>query len=337
MASKRSAHSKKPVKTIAITGISGFKGSRLLKALEESPDEYKIVAIDKKKPPFETRKTKFYKVDLIGTYADSQLADVFKQEKCDMVFHCAFPITPPKNEGLAHELISVGTFYLLNACAEAQIKKIVLASTSDVYGAFPSNPNFLQEDVHEPMGFRHSSFLADKIDAENQARHYAKKHPNCTVTILRPCTILGPTIQSYKTRLLRRAAVATILGFDPLVQFLHEEDLIRAFMLAVEKDCPGIYNIVGDGVLPISRVIEICGKYNVRLPQIGFKTMVQALWYLDISPAPASHVNFLRYLCIADGSKAQEKMGFVPRFSTKESLLSFMGAERLREVQLIGT
>lgn len=321
--------------TIAVVGTASFTGLHILKELDADPAVKVVVAVDHKKPALQTKKTNFHKINLTETLADVMLAEVFKKEKVDTVIHCAMPVTPPKSQSYAHELISIGTMYILNACAEARIKKIIMASTTDVYGAFPNNPNFLLEDVHMPRGDRQSKFLADRIDAENQALRYAKKHPDCSVTILRPCSIFGPTIQTYKTRLLRRFFVATVLGFDPLIQFLHEDDLIRAFKLAIEKECRGIFNIVGDGVLPLSRIIKIAGKIHIELPQIGFKTLVQLLWYADFSPAPATHVNFLRYLCVADGSKAKEKLGFVPHFSTKETLLSFVGAERLREIRLI--
>lgn len=323
-------------KTIVITGTAGFKGSRLLRALENDPRYSSIIAIDNRKPPSDIKRARYCKLDLTETLADVQLAEILKKEQCDTLVHCAFPITPPRNESFAHELISIGTMYVMNACAEARVRKVIVASTTDVYGASPSNPNFLQEDVHKPMGMKQSRFLADKIEAEQQALRYGRKYPDRVVTILRPCTILGPSIQSYKTRLLRRSFVTTVLGFDPLVQFIHEDDLIRAFMLAIEKDCPGVFNIVGDGVLPLSRVIEICGKLHLRLPQIGFKSLIQMLWLMDFSPAPASHVDFLRYLCVADGSKAKNGLGFAPEFSTKEALLSFVGAERLREINLIG-
>lgn len=322
-------------KTIVITGTASFRGAALLKALENDPQYQSIVAVDYKKPPFPTKKTRFHKVDLTETLADEHLANILKKENCDTLIHCAIPTTPPKNQGLAHELISVGTLYVFNACAEARVRKVILASTSDVYGAFPTNPNFLLEDFHTPKGDRQSSFLADKISAEKEALKYAKKYPDRIVTILRFCTILGPTYKSYKTQFLRRPIVTTILGFDPLVQFLHEDDLVKAFNLAITQDCPGIFNIVGDGVLPLSRVINILGNFNLKLPQIGFKTMVQTLWYLDMAPAPASHVDFLRYLCVADGAKARNILGFTPRFSTKEALLSFVGAERLRDINLI--
>ncbi|MBX7148206.1 NAD-dependent epimerase/dehydratase family protein [bacterium] len=322
-------------KSIVITGTSSFKGMRVLKALEEDPRYTRIVALDKKKPSIPLKKTVYYKFDLTETLADVQLAEILKKEKCDTLVHCAVPITPPKNESYAHELISIGTMYITNACAEAKVRKIILSSTTDVYGANPDNPNFLHEDLHTPNGRGLSRYLVDKIEAENTILKYGKRHPGSIVTILRPCSILGPTIESYKTRFFKRFFITSMMGFDPLFQFLHEDDMVRAFLLAIEKDANGVFNIVGDGVLPLSRVIKILGKIKVPLPQIGFKSMVQILWFLDMAPAPASHVNFLRYLCIADGSKAKKELGFVPRFSTKEALLSFIGAERLREVNLI--
>lgn len=321
--------------SLVLTGANGFLGSRILKLLERDPQYRHIVVVDKKKPTSHAKKARYYRLDLTEPVADVKLAEILKQERCDTFVHCAMPITPPKNQSYSHELISVGTMYAMNACAEARVRKFILLSTTDVYGAFASNPNFLLEDVHEPQGRLQSHFLADKIDAEKQALRYAKKYPDRVVTILRPCSIFGPSVQSYKTRYLERVFVATVLGFDPLIQFIHEDDLDRAINIAIDKDFPGIFNIVGDGVLPLSRVIKICNKLHIRLPQLGFKSLVQLLWYLDFAPAPATHVDFLRYLCVADGTKASELMGFTPKFTTKETLLSFVGAERLREIHLI--
>lgn len=326
---------KKKPSSVVVMGCSSFVGSRVLKMLENDPKIKSLVAIDCRKPTVELKKAKYYKLDLTETLADATLAEILKKEKCDTLIHCAFPMTPPRNPALAHEIISIGTMYIYNACADAKVRKIIHTSTTDVYGAFPSNPNFLEEDRHDPKGDRQSSYLADLIDAEKQALRYAKKHKDSIITILRLATILGPSVDNYKARYLRRPLVTTILGFDPLVQSLHEDDIPLAFQKVLEKDVPGIFNITGDGVLPLSRVISILGKVNLRLPQIGFKTMVQLMWQMDLAPAPASHINFLRYLCISDGSKAKKVLGFNPRFSTKDALLSFVGAERLREINLL--
>ncbi|MBL7685232.1 MAG: NAD-dependent epimerase/dehydratase family protein, partial [Deltaproteobacteria bacterium] len=279
------------------------------------------------------KKAKFYKLSLTETLADVRLSEIFKKEKVHTVVDTAIPTSPPKNMTLGHEIISVGTMYLCNASADAKIKKLILSSTTDVYGARPDNPNFLTED-HPTRGGIQNKYLADKIDAEKSALKLAKKHPEMTVTILRPCHVLGPTTQSYKTVYLARPFILTMMGYDPLMQFVHESDVIRAYNIAIEKDCPGIFNIVGKGLLPLSQVIRLLGKIPVPLPETLSRNLVQLLWYTDISPAPASYLNFLKYMCIADGEKAKREMNFEPELSSKQALLDFAGAIRLREVHL---
>ena len=308
-------------------GVRGFKGHHVLKALEENSQFKKVIAIDYKKPKIHLAKTKFYKLNLTETLADVSLTEILKNENCDTLIHTALPVTPLHDENLAHEIIAIGTYYILNACHAASVRKILMASTADVYGAFPTNPNFLTEDM-VPRGYRHSKFLRDKIDAENQLIKYQKKNPKSVVTIVRPCTILGPNIHSYKTDYLNRAIVPTILGFDPLVQFVHENDVLNLLIKLVSEDHPGIFNLAGDGVLPLSQAIRICGKLNLKLNGLTFKTLGQLLWYADIAVAPASHIDFLRYLCIADNQKIKTEIGFVPQYSSKEALQVFVKTNR---------
>ena len=320
--------------SIAITGTAGFIGSSLLKALEDDPRTKSIIAIDNRKPPFETKKARFYKLDLTETLADSKLLEIFEKENVETVVHTAFPVSPPHDLSWAHELVSVGTMYVIDACASKKVRKLVMASTTEVYGALASNPNFLTESHPLRGGFK-SRFLRDKIEAENQIQRFAKKNPETIVTILRPCTILGPNIKNYKTTFLQRPVFFTVMGYDPLFQCVHEEDVIRAFKTVLEKDCPGVFNIVGEGVLPLSKILKLGGKIPVPVPNPVMYPFVQLMWYLNIFPAPASRLDFIKYLSVADGEKARRVMGFLPKYSTKDALLSFIGAQRLREAHLL--
>ncbi|MBF0493391.1 MAG: NAD-dependent epimerase/dehydratase family protein [Deltaproteobacteria bacterium] len=318
---------------IALIGTSGFKGRTLLKKLEADSKIKKLIVIDRKRPPFELKKAKFYKLDLTENLADARLAEIFSEEKIHTVIHTAIPSSPPQNNSLSHEIISVGSMYICNAAAAAQVQKFILVSSTMVYGAFANNPNFMSE-THPLRGGIKNKFLADKVDAEKSVMKLAQKHPEMTVTILRTATLIGPTVQSYKTRYLSRPMLLTILGYDPLIQFLHEDDCIEALQLAVEKDIAGVFNVVAEGVLPLSRVLHILRKIEFPLPEFIAKNVVQSLWYLNISPAPKSLLNFLKYLCVADGEKAKKELGFHPKYSSREALLTFVGAERLRDVAL---
>jgi class 3 adenylate cyclase len=72
--------------------------------------------------------------------------------------------------------------------------------------------------------------------------------------------VIGPTVKNYLSNYLARRFVPTMMGFDPLWQLLHEADAVAAFRLAILRDVPGTFNIVGDGVLPLTTIIKLAGR-----------------------------------------------------------------------------
>ena len=314
---------KKPAKeVIVVVGAGSFLGKMVLKILESSSKFKKIIAIDHRNPGVTLKKTKFYKLDLTQTLADVTLAEILKKENCTTLVHVAFPTSPIRNESLRHEVVAIGSYYIFNACASAKVKKIIMASTADVYGAHPQNPNYLTES-HPLKGYLQNRILADRIDAEKQAKKYIKKYPKTTVTVLRLSHILGSKIRNFKTKYLSRKVIFTMLGFDPLLQFVHEDDVEMIFKKALLKNHHGFFNVASDGVLPLSQVVEILKAKKLSLTQFGFKTLVQSLWYLDVSPAPANYADFLRYICLVDNAKIKSEFDFEFSYSTKETLLDF--------------
>jgi UDP-glucose 4-epimerase len=63
--------------------------------------------------------------------------------------------------------------------------------------------------------------------------------------------------------------------------------------------------------------------------------MIAATWAAQAAYAPPSFLRYLRYLCVADGAKAAKEMGFRPVYTTREAVLDFIGAQRLRDVKLL--
>ncbi len=306
----------------AITGTTGFIGHMVLQHLLAAPGNDIVVAIDRHAPPCQHPRLRYVCVDLTSANAHEKLARIFRTHACDTVVHAALHSQPKRDQEYSHELLSIGTMYLLHAIGAAGVKKLIVSSTTEVYGAHPTNPNFLTES-HRPRGGVLSAFLRDKIAVENQCLEFAREHPECVVTILRPCTILGPHIGNYKTHLLRRPIIPTVMGFDPLVQFVHEHDVLRAFCLAIEKNAPGIFNIVGDGVLPLSRALAMIGKTRIPIPSPLFFQGNAILWHLNIEELPPQHIHFLKYPCVADGSAAKRALGFHPIYALQDVLFSF--------------
>jgi len=153
----------------------------------------------------------------------------------------AFLAHPTHANEWAHELEDVGTMHVLNACAGVEPRRFVMISTTLVYGAHPKNPNFLTEDA-ELRGHRDSRFVNDKVRAEHQVQRFAAEHSNVQVCILRFAPILGPTVSNMYTRFFRRPVAPVMMGHDPLMQFVHEQDAAYALLRAVESrattSCP---------------------------------------------------------------------------------------------------
>lgn len=318
--------------TIAITGTSGFIGSMLLRALVAERPRATILAIDRQPPECPERGYRFLSLDLTDPEAGAALAAAFRKHRCTTVVHAAVPTQPRRDVEATHELLSIGTMHLLIAAEKARVRHYCCASTTDVYGAFPTNPNFLTER-HALRGAELGAFLRDKVDVEKQFLRHQQKHPKDSVTILRPCTILGPTIHNYKTHYLQHPIIPTVMGYDPLVQFVHESDVVRAFRMAIAKRVRGTFNLVGHGVLPLSRALAMAQRIRIPIASPLLRVAGEICWQLDLSEAPPTHLNFLQYPCVADGAKARRELGFTSVYSSQEALLSFVHAHRTQNNQ----
>lgn len=321
-------------RAVALTGASSFLGRNLIAVLEEDPSIERIIALDVKKPDTGAKKTRLYEVDLTSAASEERIAEILSAERIDTLVHMAFLSSPTPAVGWAHELESVGTMHLLHAVRKVSLHKLILWSQTILYGAHPTNPNFLSEK-HPLRASRSTPFFADKIQVEADVASFASKARSTVVTTLRTAPILGPTVQNYVSRYLDRRVVMTLMGFDPLWQFVHEADAVAAFKLAIDEDFGGVFNIVGDGVLPLSTVVRLAGRLRAPVAHPLAEPLVAALWAAQLAEAPPSFLRYLRYVCVADGAKAARVMGFSPTYSTREALLDYISAQRLRDAHLL--
>ncbi|XXY50399.1 NAD-dependent epimerase/dehydratase family protein [Sorangium sp. So ce269] len=330
----RQASSAPRGRVVALTGAASFLGRNLIGILEEDPRIARVVAIDIKPPDTGGAKLRLHTVDLTAPASEERVAEVLAAEQVDTLVHLCFLSSPTPATAWAHELESVGTMHLLHGARQASLRKLILWSQTILYGAHPTNPNFLTEK-HPLRADPEERFFADKMAAEREFNAFGARTKGTTVTILRTAPILGPTVQNYLTRFLARRLVMTMLGFDPLWQFIHEVDAIAAFKLAIDSDFPGTFNIVGDGVLPLSTIVRLAGRTPLPVLHSAAGPLVSALWAAHAAIAPPSFLRYMRYLCVADGAKAARVMGFRPVYTTREALLDFTSAQRLRDVRLL--
>ena len=321
-------------RAIAVVGAASFIGRNLIGMLEEDSSVRHVVSIDIEAPKSAGQKTRIYDVDLTQASAEDRVGEIFAAEGVDTVVHLAFLSSPSHAVAWAHELESVGTMHVLNASRRASVRKIVMKSQTLLYGAYPTNPNYLTE-THPLRARRSEPFLADKLEAERDVLQYTDASKGRIVTVLRTAPMLGPTVRNYLTRYLGRRVVPTVLGFDPLWQLLHEADAVAAFKLAIDRDAPGVFNIVGDGVLPLSTLIKLAGRIALPVPRSIANPLVSALWLGQLAESPATLLDYLQYLCVADGERARRVLGFSPAYTTREALLDFASAQHLRDARLL--
>lgn len=316
---------------LALTGAQTFFGERLVAAMEEDPRCEHILVMDIGRPRTARRKTRFVRLDLTNPTADGQMAGLLEADGIDVFCHLAFLQFPSHASSWAHELESIGTLHAMNAAAEARVRKVVMSSTTMVYGAYPDNPNYLTEE-HPLRGLRASRWVQDRVGAERELANLARDCPDIQTTSLRFCTILGPTIRTFFTRIFGRQLVVRLTGYDPLMQFLHEDDAVEALVEAVVEDRPGPINVVGDGVLYYSQALKLGGKIPVSIPKLLARPTTDVFWQLQYVDIPGTFLNYFRYSWCGDGRRMRRLMRFRPRYTSREALEAFYDALRQERV-----
>ena len=321
-------------RAIAITGAMTFLGRSLVQLLAEADDGARVIVVDLENPDTANARTTFYAVDLTQPGADARLAEILQAERIDTLVHLAFLEAPTNAVAWAHELESVGTMHVLRACHKHALAKLIVGGSSLVYGPHPDNPNYLGED--RPLrGMFNTPFVSDKIEVEEQVMRFRQAHPKCTVTVLRLAALLGPSVRNHVVRWFSRTFVPTVLGYDPLIQFVHEVDALSALLLAIERDVPGTFNIASGGVLPLSTVIRLSGGFAFPLPYGALRRLGGLLWGAHLCEAPPAFAALLRHLCVVDTTRARQYLGFQPDFTTRDAVVDFEASRRARAAKLL--
>ncbi len=321
------AKSRVPNLRVAVTGAGGSIGRLALPRLLASDRIGHVLALDLSEPDPAHDKLGFAPLDLSRSGAVDELTRALREAHIGCVVHLAFFSKPIRDAAFAHEVEAVGTGKVLAACAAAKVRALVMSSSTFVYGASPHHPNFLTEDrplVPHPQ----SRFVADRIEAEQQVRAYRASHPQMRSVVLRFAPIVGPGVDTPVTRYLGRPVAPVALGHDPLVQCVHEDDVAEAILLAVLSKRSGDFNVCGRGVLPLSTALRLCGSRPLPLPLPLATASLRGLNALGVTAVPTRLVDYLRYLWVADGHKAERELNFRPRHSTREAILSFAQARR---------
>jgi UDP-glucose 4-epimerase len=316
---------------VLITGVSQFWGGHLASRLESHPEIEEIVAVDTRGPTVELHRTDVVRADI----RHSLIGKLLRSLEIDTVVHTALIVDPQHTSGRAvHETNVIGTMNLLAACAAADspVRKLVVKTSTAIYGSEPDDPSFWSEGMVRKAPAR-DGFTRDLDEVEGYVRDFSLRKTDAVVTQLRFANVLGPAHDTPFTRLFDLPAVPTVFGFDPRLQFLHEQDAVRALEHAVVNDRPGTFNVAGDGIVLLSQAISMLGKVN--LPVLPFVGAGTAMFFLNrVLPMnfPAHLVRLLQYGRVVDTTALTERFGITLTNSTLEALRQHARERRVRDI-----
>lgn len=298
---------------VVITGIAGRLGRVVARALHHDP-RFVIEGLDRRPFPEKPKDIVHHQVDLRSKKA----RDVFRAGDIDALVHMGLMHDPRATTAELYSWNVGGTSKLLEYCAAYNVPKVVVLSSANVYGPRPENPQFLTEEAPLLAAQRFPA-MRDLVEIDHLASTFFWKARDIETVILRPVHILG-RVHNAPSNYLRLDPIPMLLGFDPMVQVIHERDIAEAVTCALTPGVRGIYNIVGPGEVPLSVIVRELGRRTLPIPHPIAKPLYSLAFRLGISGYPVAEFDFIRYVCMVDGSRAESELGFRARATLRETI-----------------
>jgi len=296
---------------VLVTGICGRLGRLLARRLHRVD---RVIGVDRR--PFKGKPK-----DIVHHQIDvrrKKTRDLFRSGDVRAVVHLGVLHDPRASDKEHHSWNVVAFQKLLEYLAQYNIPKLVVLSSANVYGPQPDNPQFLTEEA-PLLGAQSFRGIRDLVDLDMLAQSFFWRHPQTETVILRPCHILGG-VHNAPSNYLRLERPMTILGFDPMVQAVHERDVVDAIALALRPGVRGIFNLRGPGELPLSRVLAQLGRKPVPVPSPVAKGALDRLWRFRLTSFPPPELDHIRYVCMVDDTRARQVLGYRPSYTLEQTL-----------------
>ncbi len=305
---------------ILITGIAGGLSQRV--AAKLLADGNSVVGIDYREirtplPP-SLSKLKVHRAH----YNKTIIEDVFRHNSFDAVMHLGRAFSLKESVGKRFDLNVVGSQKIMNLALAHKVPSLVVLSTFHIYGAHPSNHIPIAEDEPLRAGVQFPQ-IADAIQMDNMASTWVYRYPEVRTCVLRPTNIIGPTLHNTLTQFLRLRHVPYLLGFNPMMQFLHEDDLADAIIAAWRGQLIGVYNVTSDETIPWRTAISL-----TRAPTFPVLAPMADLFLRATGNVPGYLIDFFRYPCVITDRQFRGKVSWFPRHGLEETLWSAVASAR---------
>lgn len=313
-------------KVVLVTGAARQLGGRFVRRIQRDPEVERVIAVDAVPPPHRLGSAEFVRTDI----RQSGVARVLAEYAVDTVVHLA--VTGGAANGGGHSAVKetnvIGTMQLLGACQKSPtVRRIVVKSSTSVYGGTSRDPAVFTETT-EPKSLPPGGFAKDAAEVEGYVRGFARRRPDVAVCVLRLANILGPFADSALAEYFSMPVMPTVLGYDPRLQFVHEDDVLDVLRLAAGEPRrstlnSGTFNIAGDGVLLLSQCSRRLGRPTLPLPLSGVTWVGQALRAVGVTDFSPEQIRLLTHGRVVETAQMREVLGFEPMYTTAETFADF--------------
>lgn len=306
---------RKSKKTVLVTGAAGALAQQVINRLR---DTCHIVAVDFRELTYLSDDIPSYKLD----FNKRVFEDLFKTYNFDSVIHLGRISSSEETRHRRYNANVLGTQKLLDLSHKYGISNVIVMSTYHVYGASAYNPALIDETA--PLKAAELTMdLVDSVELENLANIYLWRYPKLNVTILRPCNIVGPGLKNTISRLLSSKYAPTMMGFSPIMQFIHLDDMADAIALAHDKKKRGVYNVAPNDWIAYQDALRMCGCTAIPIPSIPPSVPKTITRTMGLKMFPAYLVNYFKYPVVLNGDHFNETFGFETKRPLKEIFRSY--------------
>lgn len=284
--------------TVAITGVSGYIGTRLTQELCADESVGKVIGFDLRDPGFSHSKFVFDSVDVREKALEARLTGV------DVLVHLAFVMDPIHDETTMRDINVNGSQNVFRCAGRAGVGKIVYTSSAVAYGAHPDNDVPLSEEspLRANLDF---SYAAHKLEVEYIVKEVQDEFPKMSFVVFRPAIVFGPNVDNAWSHSMELPMLFSVQGYRNPLQFVHEEDVAKALHFGVIEDLEGTYNLAPDDWVEHDEMVALTGRRTFELPEPVAFALVDRLWGMKMAEAPAGMLHYVMHSWVVSSKKLQ--------------------------------
>jgi UDP-glucose 4-epimerase len=309
---------------IVITGSSGLYGRGLIAEIRRTLPEARILGIDLR-PPAGDPPDEFCPADV----ADPRLPGAVRRFEPDTVVHLAYAVQPGRDPARLRAVNVDGTRAVLDAVAAARPRRLLVASSATVYGAWPDNPPACDETTPlRPLpGYYYS---AHKGIVEALVRQFAESCPGIAVSWTRPAIVVGRGVKNFLADyFLGVPFVCLPDGRDTPLQFVHRDDLARATLAILAASARGPFNVAPEDAVSQRQIARALGVPALPVPYAAMAAIGRVWWTLRLPwlATPPGLVGYVRHPWVMTSARLRDELGFAFAYTSAAAFAELVAGD----------